>query len=211
MLEQVIAFWYLSVVAVAAGLGVLALRNPIHAALALVTVIFHVAGLFVVLGAGFLAAIQVIVYAGAIVVLFLFTLMMLDMRGVRHERFIHGQIWLGIPLAILLAVEAVFVGIGSPAINQDIQGAFPPATVADLGGSTQALAAVLFSEYLLPFEVASVLLLVGAVGAIILARRYERVELEELDAGTARPSAAPITDGADGADQPTEHAVERGG
>jgi NADH-quinone oxidoreductase subunit J len=153
----------------------------------------------------------VIVYAGAIVVLFLFTLMMLDMRGVRRERFIHGQIWLGIPLAILLAVEAVFVGIGSPAINQDIQGAFPPATVADLGGSTQALAAVLFSEYLLPFEVASVLLLVGAVGAIILARRYERVELEELDAGTAWPSAAPITDGADSADQPTEHAVERGG
>ena len=81
-LAEVIAFWYLAFMAVTGGVGVLALRNPVHSALSLVYVIFHVAGLFVILGAGFLAVVQIIVYAGAIVVLFLFTLMMLDMRGI---------------------------------------------------------------------------------------------------------------------------------
>ena len=174
---EIIAFWYLAFMAVTGGVGVLALRNPVHSALSLVYVIFHVAGLFVILGAGFLAVVQIIVYAGAIVVLFLFTLMMLDMRGIAHERFTHRQWWVALPLATLLAVEAVFVGVGTPEVREAFQGAFPPQTISDLGGSTQAIAAVLFSEYLLPFEVASVLLLVAAIGAIVLARRFDR-ELE---------------------------------
>ncbi len=178
-LAEVIAFWYLAFMAVTGGVGVLALRNPVHSALSLVYVIFHVAGLFVILGAGFLAVVQIIVYAGAIVVLFLFTLMMLDMRGIAHERFVHRQLWIALPLAVLLAIEAVFVGVGTPEIREAFLGAFPPQTISDLGGSTQAIAAVLFSEYLLPFEVASVLLLVAAIGAIILARRFDR-ELEAM-------------------------------
>ena len=183
-LAEVIAFWYLAFMAVTGGVGVLALRNPVHSALSLVYVIFHVAGLFVILGAGFLAVVQIIVYAGAIVVLFLFTLMMLDMRGIGEERFVHRQLWLALPLGILLAVEAVFVGVGTPEVREAFLGAFPPQTVSDLGGSTQAIAAVLFSEYLLPFEVASVLLLVAAIGAIILARQFER-ELEAMPEAAA--------------------------
>lgn len=170
---DIIAFWYLSAMAVSGGVGVILLRNPVHSALSLVYVIFHVAGLFVILGAGFLAVVQIIVYAGAIVVLFLFTLMMLDMRGLQTERFMHRQRWVALPLAIALAVEVVFVGIGTPEIRADFLGAFPPQAISDLGGSTQAIASVLFSEYLLPFEIASVLLLVAAVGAIVLARRFD--------------------------------------
>ena len=177
-IEGIVAFWYLSAMAITGGVGVLLLRNPVHSALSLVYVIFHVAGLFVVLGAGFLAAVQIIVYAGAIVVLFLFTLMMLDMRTLPSDRFMHSQRWVALPLAIMLAVEAVFVAVGTPAVRQEFLGAFPPQAISDLGGSTQAIAAVLFNEYLLPFEVASVLLLVAAIGAIVLARRFDR-ELEE--------------------------------
>jgi len=173
VVEQQVAFWYLSVVAVGLGGGVLILRNPVHAALALVGVIFHVAGLFVVLGNGFLAAVQVIVYAGGIVVLFLFTLMMLDLRALPTERTLHRQLWLALPLGVVLAIEAVFISAGAPAVNSDLRGAFNAAAVADFGGSTQALARVLFNEYLLPFEVASVLLLAAAIGAIVLARRLD--------------------------------------
>ena len=97
-LETTVAFWYLAIAAVAAGVIMLAARNPVHSAISLVTVIFHVAGLFVILGAGFLAVAQIAIYAGAIVVLFLFTLMMLDMRRLPEERVTHRQIWLGIPL-----------------------------------------------------------------------------------------------------------------
>ena len=181
----IIAFWYLSTMAVTGGAGVILLRNPVHSALSLVYVIFHVAGLFVILGAGFLAVVQIIVYAGAIVVLFLFTLMMLDMRGLQTERFMHRQRWVALPLAIALAVEVVFVGIGTPEVREEFLGAFPPQAISDLGGSTQAIASVLFSEYLLPFEIASVLLLVAAVGAIVLARRFDRA----LEAGTEKEPA----------------------
>ncbi len=206
MIEQIIAFWYLAAVVVASAIGVVVFRNPVHSALALVNTIFHVAGLFVILGAGFLAAVQVIVYAGAIVVLFLFTLMMLNMRALPTERVFHRQALLAIPLAILVAVEAVFVGVGTPEINEAFQGAFAPATISELGGSTQALATVLFTEYLLPFEVASVVLLVAAIGAIVLARRYDREEAEFVESHPLGADAAGTNgrDAAAGADQEEE-------
>ncbi len=207
MVEQVVAFWYLAIMAVGAGFGVLLFRNPVHAALSLVFVIFHVAGLFVILGAGFLAAVQVIVYAGAIVVLFLFTLMMLDMRHLPDERIHHRQAWLGIPLAIVLAVEAVFVGVGTPEISDAFRGVFAPQSISELGGSTQALASVLFTEYLLPFEVASVLLLVGALGAIVLARRFDDAETSAAQEALEAPAASP--NGAGDAEQEAHGLGER--
>ena len=92
----------------------ISLRNPVHAAISLVIVIFHVAGLFVILGSGFLAVAQIAIYAGAIVVLFLFTLMMLDMRHLPNSRVTHRQMWLGIPVALLLAIETVVIALGTP-------------------------------------------------------------------------------------------------
>ncbi len=191
-LETTVAFWYLAVAAVGAGAVMLVVRNPVHSAISLVTVIFHVAGLFVILGAGFLAVAQIAIYAGAIVVLFLFTLMMLDMRRLPQERVTHRQIWLGIPLGILLAIEGVVVSVGTPEISQSIKGAFPPATVSELGGSTEALAVALFNDFTLPFLAASVLLTAATIGAIVLARRiesHERADYPQLTEGMAADDA----------------------
>ena len=147
------------------------MRSPVHSALSLVVVVFHVAGMFVLLGNGFLAAVQVIVYAGAIVVLFLFTMMLLDLRRHETERTVHRrQIWLAIPIAVLLFAEVAWIAISKPEISENLKGAFPPQTIDELGGSAQALATVMFTDYLLPFEVASVLLLAAAIGAMVLAR-----------------------------------------
>lgn len=192
-LETTVAFWYLAIAAVGAGVLMLASRNPVHAAISLVIVIFHVAGLFVILGAGFLAVAQIAIYAGAIVVLFLFTLMMLDMRRLPEERVTHRQIWLGIPLGILLAVEAVVVSVGTPEISESIKGTFPPATVSELGGSTQALAVALFNEFTLPFLGASVLLTAATIGAIVLARRieaHEQADFPQAQTGSSDEAAA---------------------
>ena len=191
-LETTVAFWYLAIAAVGAGALMLASRNPVHAAISLVIVIFHVAGLFVILGAGFLAVAQIAIYAGAIVVLFLFTLMMLDMRRLPEERVTHRQIWLGIPLGILLAIEAVVVSVGTPEISESIKGTFPPTTVSELGGSTQALAVALFNEFTLPFLGASVLLTAATIGAIVLARRieaHEQADFPQTQAGASDEAA----------------------
>ena len=199
-LETTVAFWYLAIAAVAAGVLMLAVRNPVHSAISLVIVIFHVAGLFVILGAGFLAVAQIAIYAGAIVVLFLFTLMMLDMRRLPEERVTHRQIWLGIPLGILLAIEGVVVSIGTPEISESIKGTFPPATVSELGGSTQALAVALFNEFTLPFLAASVLLTAATIGAIVLARRieaHERADFPQAAGNSSTDGAAAEADSAE--------------
>ena len=181
MTDQIIAFVYLSIVACLAGLATISLRSPVHSALSLVVVVFHVAGMFVLLGNGFLAAVQVIVYAGAIVVLFLFTMMLLDLRRHETERTVHRrQIWLAIPIALLLFAEVGWIAISKPEISESLKGIFPPQRISELGGSAQALATVMFNEYLLPFEVASVLLLVAAVGSLVLARNPDEDTLDSF-------------------------------
>ncbi len=181
MTDQIVAFTYLSIVASFAGLATIVVRSPVHSALSLVIVVFHVAGMFVLLGNGFLAAVQVIVYAGAIVVLFLFTMMLLDLRKHETERTVHRrQIWLAIPIALLLFAEVAWIVISKPEISESLKGAFPPQTIDQLGGSAQALATVMFTDYLLPFEVASVLLLAAAVGAMVLARNPDEDSLASL-------------------------------
>ena len=188
-LETTVAFWYLAIAAVSAGVLMLVARNPVHSAISLVVVIFHVAGMFVILGAGFLAVAQIAIYAGAIVVLFLFTLMMLDMRRLSEERVTHRQIWLGIPLGVLLAIEGVVVSIGTPEISESIKGTFPPATVSELGGSTQALAVALFNDFTLPFLATSVMLTAATIGAIVLSRRIEAHEQADFAQVESGPSA----------------------
>ena len=171
-----VAFWYLAFASVAAAVAMISLRNPVHSAISLVIVIFHVAGLFVILGSGFLAVAQIAIYAGAIVVLFLFTLMMLDMRHLPNSRVTHRQMWLGIPVAILLAIETILIALSTPAIDESIKGFYPPSTVSELGGSTEALAKMLFTSYTLPFLMASIMLTAATIGAIVLARRIETSE-----------------------------------
>jgi NADH-quinone oxidoreductase subunit J len=159
-----ITFWILAVMAVASALGVVLKRNPIHGALFLVVHLTTVAAFFLKMRAEFLATAQVIVYAGAIAVLFVFAIMVLiPGREETGPDPLRSQRLLAVPVAglllVLLAVmlrSTVFVGAG-------------PAPAKPVGVAT--IGRVLFTDYLYPFEVTSVLLLVALVGVMALAKR----------------------------------------
>jgi NADH-quinone oxidoreductase subunit J len=152
------------------AMGVIALRNPVHSALSLALFFVALSALYVLLSAPFIAAAQVIIYAGAILILFLFVIMMLGPeieRGVGVLRFQH---WGAALFGLLLIVELGFAAGG--AVLPNTQGAFTPERIAQMG-DTQAVGALLFTDFLLPFEITSMLLLVAIVGVIVLAKKRD--------------------------------------
>ena len=165
-------FFYLAGIIVLTSLLVVALRNPVYSALSLLIMFFHVAGLYVTLHAEFVAAVQIIVYAGAILVLYLFVVMLLNVK--REDRY-HAQFPLGALLGATVLTEAVLLMLqrgGAPVPPA----AAPPAPAAGpalstVEGNTEAIGEVLYSTYVFPFEVASLILLVAMIGAIVLAKR----------------------------------------
>ena len=157
-------FFILAGVALVSGGLVVFQRHPLRSALWLIVNFFAVAGIYLLAHAEFIAAIQVIVYAGAIMVLFLFVIMLLNLRQPEEEqRFLHlGQKVGGIVLAGFTVLLMVYT------ITQVV---LPPGKEAPAGlGNTESIAKLLFTDYLLPFEVTSVLLLVAIVGAVVLAK-----------------------------------------
>ncbi len=162
MTLQVLLFWVFSIAMLVCAVAMVTNRNPINSALFLVVAFFFMAGLFVLLEAYFLAIIQVLVYAGAVMVLFLFIIMLLDMKAEqrRHLR------WAGALGGLLLA--CLFVREFSRVIGQ-----LPSGKVSYLVGTTEKVGASLFRDYLLPFEVISLILLVAMIGVILLSRREE--------------------------------------
>jgi NADH-quinone oxidoreductase subunit J len=158
-------FLVFALIAVVSGINVVMQRHPIASALSLIGVMGSLAVLYLLLDAEFIAMAQVIVYAGAIMVLFIFVIMLLN-AGEEERR---GRSWistlLGVPVLIL------FLGI----ICYAIQGRFGDSGVVKFGafqgGTAQSVGYALFTDYLLPFEVTSVLILVAIVGAIVLARK----------------------------------------
>jgi NADH-quinone oxidoreductase subunit J len=181
-----VVFWVFAPIAIGAAVAMLLMRNVVHAALFLVLNFGCIAVMFLLLDAPFLFAVQIIVYAGAIMVLFLFVIMLLgvDRTDVRTER-----LFLQRPLAIVLGA-AFFVEIGMA-----VRAGVGFATKAPEGfealqplGNAQAVADVLFRQYFFPFEVTSILLIVAAIAAMVLAqRRVRSVTQAELD-----EAAAPI-------------------
>jgi NADH-quinone oxidoreductase subunit J len=159
-----VAFWVLALAAVLSAVGMVLRRNPIHGALYLVANLGSVAGLYLLMRAEFLAAVQVIVYAGAIAVLFVFAIMVLipgkEETGPDPQR---PQRWLAVPLAGLLALEVALVGRSAVWSG--------PSRGAAVDGSAQAVGRLLFTDYLFPFEVTSFLLLAAMVGVIALTKR----------------------------------------
>ena len=160
-------FFYFAGVILLTAIFVVAFRNPIYSALSLLVMFFHVAGLYVTLHAEFLAAIQIIVYAGAILVLYLFVVMLLNVK--REER-LHRQSSIAMFLGVTLLTEAILLIVQS-------EGPVFPAAAASIEvgdavtGNTKSIGQVLFSTYLFPFEVASLILLVAMVGAVILSKK----------------------------------------
>ena len=168
MLETVL-FVILAVFAVVTAILVIVQRNPVASAIFLILTFFALAGIYLLLHAEFIAAIQVLVYAGAIMVLFLFVIMLLNLekekRIVTRNRLLKGVgVLLG--LALLVQIGTVFQKV----LLEGTKGSFPPEKVASLG-NTQVVAQLLFTDFLLPFEITSVLLLVAIIGAIMLAKK----------------------------------------
>jgi NADH-quinone oxidoreductase subunit J len=187
---DVVVFWVLAPIATAAGVAMVLSRNAVHSALYLIVNFFALSVLFLVLGAPFLFIVQVIVYAGAIMVLFLFVIMLLGVdRQVSMVETIRGQRWIAVALGVGLILEvtlAVRLGLGLSHGVVDFD-------AVNQGGNVQALASVLFGPYFLPFEVTSVLLIVAAIGAMLHGRRrIAEEEVIDLDAedlsGPASPS-----------------------
>jgi len=171
-----LVFVFLAAVSLAGALGVVLLRQPVHAALSLLASFLGVAGLFVLAHGEFLAAVQVLVYAGGVMVLFLFVIMFVNVRAAHKEQqylrpLVPGAV-VGSLLFAALALGAVWA-LGGRA------GAQPGALTAVEGeqlGNTEAVAWLLYRDYLLPFEVVSVLLLVAMVGAIVLGAKKREGE-----------------------------------
>lgn len=163
-----IFFYLLSAISILAAAGVVLAKNPVHSAIFLVLTLFNTAGIFVMLGAEFLAAAQVIVYAGAALVLMLFLLMLVDPAALPERAGGHPvQRIVGPLLGVILFLE-VAAAIANRAMIGG-QGNATPANIEFVGGSTQAIGNLLFTQYLLPFEIISLVLLIGVAGAIVLA------------------------------------------
>ncbi len=162
-----IFFGYFAIVMVVLSILVITRRNPVHSVLLMLALFFHIAGLYLFLNAEFLSAIQIILYAGAILVLFLFVIMMLNLKEeLATERFI-GE-W---PIALALGISILmFVGFG---ISRLIQGPLGEYTIEKIKAEThtKAIGKLLYTDYLFPFEIVSLILLIAIVGAIVLAKK----------------------------------------
>jgi NADH-quinone oxidoreductase subunit J len=162
-------FGYFAGIIVLTAVLVVALKNPVYSALSLLVMFFHVAGLYVTLHAEFLAAVQIIVYAGAILVLYLFVVMLLNIT--REDRY-HSQWRIVGFVCVPLLIEIVVLLAGSMAAARPDSGVAATGTSDAISpDNTLAIGESLFSTYLFPFEVASLILLVAMIGAIILAKK----------------------------------------
>jgi NADH-quinone oxidoreductase subunit J len=169
---DLILFLILALIAITTALGMLLSRNAIYSALFLVLNLITVAVFYLLLGAPFIAMVQVTVYAGAIMVLFLFVIMLLGAESLPKAEVLPWQKPLAGTLAVALAVEATFIFLTRARPTGNV---VAPDVAVNTMTNLRELGNVLFNQYLLPFEVTSVLLLVAMVGAIVLIRKERRV------------------------------------
>jgi NADH-quinone oxidoreductase subunit J len=189
-------FWLFAALVVLGAVGVVAMRQPVHSALFLLLSFLGMAALFVTANAEFLAAVQILVYAGGIMVLFLFTIMLVNIRRTAGQPFMHTQAGAGLLVGfLLLAIVGGTVvastrvrslsDLGEPAdptrlastsitrtVTEVVDGKRVSTNVREVvAGNSQAVAWGLYRDYLLPFEIASVFLLVAMIGAVVLGKR----------------------------------------
>ncbi len=184
-----VVFWIFAPISIASAVAMLMQRNAVHSALLLIVNFFCLSVFYLILGAPFLFAVQVIVYAGAIMVLFLFVIMLLGVD--RHESLrerILGQRPAAIALGIAFAAEVFFAVRAGIGFSRRAPADFD--RVVNAGGNAQALARVLFRAYFLPFEATSILLIVAAIAAMVLAGRKTRAITQAEQAAVTDPPEA---------------------
>jgi len=158
-------FYALSGIAVGSAIATITRRNPVHSALALIVTLLSVAGLYLMLYAPFVAGVQIILYAGGIMVLFLFVIMLVSIEQVQREAEFNRQWHVAIAASLALAALLLFVFVKG-------RGIFPQRTLSlPETLNTQQVGLMLYGRYLLPFEVASLLLLVAIIGAVVMAKK----------------------------------------
>jgi NADH-quinone oxidoreductase subunit J len=162
MSAQMAVFFVLAAIAVAGAVSLIVQRHPIHSALSLIVVMGALAGLYLLLEAEFIAAIQIIVYAGAIMVLFIFVIMLLNAGSEERTNLSRTALYAGMPLAIFLLVELAY---------RVARASAPMATQPTPEAATRGLAMLLFQDFVFPFEATSILILIAILGAIVLAKR----------------------------------------
>ncbi len=171
ILFQWVVFLGIALVCIFASIMVVSNKNPVHCALWMVLTFLATAGLYVMLHSQFIAIVQVIVYAGAIMMLILFVVMLLDLEVELRSKlkFLYSKAIGGV-FAVLLML-GIFYAVITRVLKGSV-GSFTPEKVSAVG-NVKAVGKVLFTDYLFPFEVASILLVVGIVGAVIMSKRRE--------------------------------------
>ena len=167
---QAVAFYLMALVSVVSALLVVSAKNPVHSVLYLITVFFSAAGLFVLMGAEFLAMLLVVVYVGAVAVLFLFVVMMLDVDFVALRQGFARYLPIGGAIGVILLVEMVLVATAVAEHGAAAKYAAPLA--AGEISNTEAIGRVLYTDYLYLFEAAGLVLLVAMIGALVLTLRH---------------------------------------
>ena len=179
MTAEMILFFIFGAVSLIGAIAVISFRHPIYSALSLIVTFFAQAGLFVLLGAHFVAAVQVIVYAGAIMVLFLFVIMLLNLGTLSAQGALTGKLkGVAVVLGILLAAQIIFIGVNvfdDTAVGS-LEAQEKAAALSDNPIETYDIGELLFTDYLLPFEVTSLILLAALIGVIVLVKRENQTE-----------------------------------
>jgi NADH-quinone oxidoreductase subunit J len=190
---QALAFYLFAAITVASGVMVISARNPVHSVLFLILAFFNAAGLFVLMGAEFLAMILVVVYVGAVAVLFLFVVMMLDINFAEMRQGFLQYLPIGALVGIVLLAELIMVlGTWVVAPEAATVASLPIAPPGDTT-NTQALGEVLYTKYIYLFQAAGLVLLVAMIGAIVLTlRRREGVRRQRISEQISHPREAAI-------------------
>jgi NADH-quinone oxidoreductase subunit J len=190
---QGLAFYLFASITVASGVMVISARNPVHSVLFLILAFFNAAGLFVLMGAEFLAMILVVVYVGAVAVLFLFVVMMLDINFTELREGFLQYLPIGALVGIILLAELIMVlgaWVVTPELGLAISLPIPP---PDQVTNTQALGEVMYTKYIYLFQAAGLVLLVAMIGAIVLTlRKRDGVRRQNIGDQISRPREASV-------------------
>ena len=189
MTVELFVFYVLAAVTVASGVMVISARNPVHSVLFLILAFFNSAGLFILIGAEFLAMILVVVYVGAVAVLFMFVVMMLDINFVRLREGFMQYLPAGVLVGVILLAELVLVG-GTWVTSRS---AISPASLPPATTNTEAIGLLLYTDYFYLFQAAGLILLVAIIGAISLTLRHRAtVRRQDIGRQIARDRTATV-------------------